>query len=83
MPAVSTERIHLFLAPYSASDRTGPGGGLAHEGEDIAVEVLPLDALARMVDEGALPDMKTVLLAPGSPPPTPGPLLPLTQRHQR
>ena len=62
MPAVSTERIHLFLAPYRASDRTGPGGGLAHEGEDIAVEVLPLDALAAMADKGLLEDMKTALL---------------------
>ena len=62
MPAVSTERIHLFLAPYQASDRTGPGGGLAHEGEDIAVEVLPLDALADMADKGMLSDMKTALL---------------------
>ncbi len=62
MPAVSTERIHLFLAPYRAQDRAGPGGGLAHEGEDIAVEVLPLDGLARMADAGELPDMKTLLL---------------------
>ena len=65
MPAVSTERIHLFLAAYQASDRTGPGGGLAHEGEDIMVEVLPLDALAAMVDEGRLGDMKTALLVHG------------------
>lgn len=62
MPAVSTERIHLFLAPYRASDRTGAGGGLAHEGEQIVVEVLPLDVLADMADKGALPDMKTMLL---------------------
>ena len=62
MPAVSTERIHLFLAPYRACDRTGAGGGLAHEGEDISVEVLALDALARMADNGALSDMKTMLL---------------------
>lgn len=62
MPAVSTERIHLFLAPYRAGDRTGPGGGLVHEGEDIAVEVLPLDALAAMADNGLLGDMKTMLL---------------------
>lgn len=62
MPAVSTERIHLFLAPYRAADRVGPGGGLAHEGEDIGVEVLPLDALADMVDKGLLGDMKTALL---------------------
>ena len=62
MPAVSTERIHLFLAPYQASDRAGPGGGLAHEGEDITVEVLALDALADMADKGLLNDMKTALL---------------------
>ena len=62
MPAVSTERIHLFLAPYRDCDRVGPGGGLVHEGEDIAVEILPLDALAVMADKGLLGDMKTMLL---------------------
>ena len=63
MPAVSTERIHLFLAPYQDfRPRQVPGGGLAHEGEDIAVEVLPLDALAAMADKGQLGDMKTALL---------------------
>ena len=62
MPAVSTERIHLFLAPYNAQDRTGSGGGLAHEGEDIAVEILPLDGLASMADAGEMPYMKTLLL---------------------
>ena len=62
MPAVSTERTYLFLAPYQASDRAGPGGGLAHEGEDIAAEVLPLDALADMVDKGFVGDTKTALL---------------------
>ena len=62
MPAVSTERIHLFLATYRAADRTSPGGGLADEGEDNAVEVVPLDTLARMADAGTLPDMKTMLL---------------------
>ena len=62
MPAVSTERIHLFLAAYGAADRTGSGGGLAHEGEDITVVAVPLDALARMADAGDLPDLKTLLL---------------------
>lgn len=62
MPAVSTERIHLFLAPYRAADRVGAGGGLAEEGESVAVEVLPLDELARRADAGELPDMKTMLL---------------------
>ena len=29
MPALSTERAHLFLAPYRAADRVAAGGGLA------------------------------------------------------
>ena len=62
MPAVSTERIHLFLAPYSAADRTGLGGGLAEEGESVVIEALSLDELARRADAGALSDMKTLLL---------------------
>ena len=70
MPAVSTERIHLFLAPYRAADRVGDGGGLAEEGESIAIEVLSLGELARRVDVGELSDMKTMLLV-------------LTLRHRR
>ena len=62
MPAVSTERIHLFLAAFRATDRTGPGGGLAHEGEEIVVETVPLTDLARAMDAGEVPDMKTMLL---------------------
>ena len=62
MPAVSTERVHLFLASYRAADRIGTGGGLVEEGESIVVETLPLDELARRVDAGSLADMKTMLL---------------------
>ena len=62
MPAVSTERIHLFLATYRAADRIGPGGGLAEEGESVTIEVLSLAELARRVDEFDLTDMKTMLL---------------------
>lgn len=59
MPGISTERLNLFLAPYSAADRVAPGGGLAHEGEDITVVELPLSELARMADGGELLDLKT------------------------
>lgn len=61
-PGSSTERIDLFLAPYSAADRTGPGGGVAHEHEDVTAVELPLTELAEMADAGRLSDMKTFAL---------------------
>ena len=61
-PAVSSERGHLYLAPYGEADRIAAGGGLASEHEDIEVLELLLDELARMVDAGALEDLKTLTL---------------------
>jgi nudix-type nucleoside diphosphatase (YffH/AdpP family) len=58
IPGVSTERSDLFLAAYSEADRTGVGGGLAEEHEDITVVEMPLAELAAMADGGALEDMK-------------------------
>ncbi|MER5952047.1 NUDIX domain-containing protein [Streptomyces sp. NPDC001904] len=61
-PGSVTERLHFFAAPYTPADRTGAGGGLAEEGEDIEVLELPFgDALA-MVRDGRIADGKTVLL---------------------
>lgn len=62
MPGLSTERIHLFLAPYSRQDRSGAGGGLESEHEDITAEEVPLAKLAAMADDGRLTDIKTLLL---------------------
>ena len=62
MCGVSTERMHLFLAPYAVENRTGRGGGLAHEHENIAVVELPLAELRDMADRNALDDMKTLCL---------------------
>ena len=62
-PGVIAERVHLFLAPYEASDRKGAGGGLTHEHEDITVDELSLAELWRLADEGQLQDMKTLALA--------------------
>lgn len=62
MPGISTERIHLFLATYAAADRTGSGGGVADEDENITVVEMPLAELADMADRGLLPDGKTMLL---------------------
>ena len=70
MSAVSTETIHLFLAPFDDDARTGIGGGLVEEGERVDVETLPLADLGRMADEGTLTDLKTLALV-------------LTLRHRR
>jgi len=62
MPGVCSERIHLYLAPYSAAHRVASGGGLATEGEEIEVLELPLKTLVEQADSGALTDMKTLAL---------------------
>ncbi|WP_294255150.1 NUDIX hydrolase [uncultured Sphingomonas sp.] len=61
MPAVSTERLSLYLAPYSPADRTSAGGGLAHDHEDIEVIEMRLDDLWAK-GMAALADMKTAIL---------------------
>ena len=62
LPGISTERIHMFLAPYSEVDRVSEGGGMAQENERIAVVEVPLAQLALAADEGRLTDMKTFAL---------------------
>ena len=62
MPSVSSERIHLYLAPYSAADRVAEGGGMADEGEEIEVLELPLKTLLEQADAGTLTDIKTLAL---------------------
>ncbi len=62
MPGVSTERMSLYLARYTSSDRIGAGGGHDHEHENITVAELPLRELARMAEAGDLDDLKTFAL---------------------
>ena len=62
-PGTLTERMHLFLARYEPDGRPEDGGGVDHEGEDIEVVELPLDALARMVADGTIVDAKTLVIA--------------------
>lgn len=63
IPPVSTERVMLYLAPYGAADRVGPGGGHHDEHENITVVEIALDDLRAMVMEGRLEDGKTLTLA--------------------
>lgn len=62
MPGISTERMDLFLAAYGEADRTGTGGGLAAEGEAVAVHEIPLPELAAMGRRGTITDMKSLTL---------------------
>jgi nudix-type nucleoside diphosphatase (YffH/AdpP family) len=61
-PGSVTERVHFFVGQYDASMRSGPGGGLAEEGEDIeALEPTIEEALA-MIADGRICDGKTIML---------------------
>jgi nudix-type nucleoside diphosphatase (YffH/AdpP family) len=61
-PGVSSERMHLFLAAYSAADRIAHGGGADGEDEHITVMEVPLAQLWTWVEEHRIEDMKTLAL---------------------
>jgi nudix-type nucleoside diphosphatase (YffH/AdpP family) len=61
-PGSVTERIHFFAAPYTPLSRTGEGGGLAEDGEDIEVLELPFDTALAMIESGEIADAKTIML---------------------
>ena len=61
-PGSVTERVHFYAAPFQAGDRTGDGGGLEDDGEDIEVlEISFADAL-EMTADGRIADGKTIML---------------------
>ncbi|KAB1069216.1 NUDIX domain-containing protein [Methylobacterium planeticum] len=59
---ISTEQIHLFVAPYRSTDREERGGGAEGEHETIKVVEMPLAELSGMADRAALRDLKTLTL---------------------
>lgn len=61
-PGISSERVDLFLAAYSAADRVGSGGGVDGQHEHIAVEEVPLDLLWSWVEQRRIEDLKTLTL---------------------
>ncbi|HUB65208.1 MAG TPA: NUDIX domain-containing protein [Methylocella sp.] len=61
-PGFFAEKLTFFTAQYRAEDRTGKGGGLEHEGEDIEVLEPTLDEALAMIDRGEIVDAKTILL---------------------
>jgi nudix-type nucleoside diphosphatase (YffH/AdpP family) len=61
-PGSVTEKLSFFSCHYSPSDRVSSGGGNAHEGEDIEVIEMTLNAAWSKVKNGEIIDAKTVLL---------------------
>jgi len=60
-PGGTSERIFLYYAEVRETDRTGPGGGLASEAEDIhALAYTPAEAFA-LLDRGEIHDAKTLI----------------------
>ena len=61
-PGSVTERLHLFVARYAAADRTGAGGGVAAEGEEIDVLEPTLTEALDWIATGRIRDAKTIVL---------------------
>ncbi|WP_425072100.1 NUDIX domain-containing protein [Sagittula sp. S175] len=61
-PGSVTERLHYFVATYSADDAQQRFGGLRDEGEEIEILDIPLSEALTMIREGTIRDAKTVIL---------------------
>lgn len=61
-PGLSTEKMDLFLAPYSRDAREGPGGGVAGEDENITLVEMNAAQAWAMLETGEIDDMKTLTL---------------------
>lgn len=61
-PGTTTEQVDLFLVSYDDAQRTGAGGGLESENENITVVEMGLDALWDTCHGDAPADAKTRIL---------------------
>ncbi|HEX3675316.1 MAG TPA: hypothetical protein VHU87_13665 [Rhizomicrobium sp.] len=61
-PGAVTEKLYLFVGEYDHGARSGKGGGLAEEGEDIDVLEMGFDEAAAMMADGRICDAKTIIL---------------------
>ncbi|MBC7979515.1 MAG: NUDIX domain-containing protein [Armatimonadetes bacterium] len=60
-PGGSSERIHLYYAEVSLTDKVGGGGGLVAEAEDIRLIRLPVKEALAQAATGAIRDAKTLI----------------------
>ncbi len=61
-PGSVTERLFFYAAPYTPASRTGEGGGLEDDGEDIEVLELGFDEALAGIRSGEIADAKTIML---------------------
>lgn len=61
-PGSVTEILHFFVAEYSAEMKVSEGGGVESETEDIEVLELSFNDALKMIANGEIIDMKTIIL---------------------
>ena len=61
-PGSMTEQLYYYAATYDRKLRSGAGGGLRDEGEDIEVLEFTLEQALDMVTSGDIRDAKTIVL---------------------
>ena len=61
-PGSVTEILYFFVAEYNAAMKTGDGGGLAEESENITVLEIPFTKALEMITTGEIKDAKTIML---------------------
>jgi len=57
-----TEILYFFVAAYSEAMKTGEGGGVDHEQENIEVLEIPFSKAVEMIANGEIKDAKTIML---------------------
>lgn len=61
-PGSVTEQLYYFTAPYDNARRSGIGGGLEEEGEDIEVLEIDFAQAVELIRRGKIVDAKTIIL---------------------
>jgi GDP-mannose pyrophosphatase NudK len=57
-----TEKVHLFIAPYTDTMKTGEGGGLKEEKESVEISEMNITEAEHKLNNGDFNDMKTIIL---------------------
>lgn len=61
-PGAMTEKMYLFVAPYSEHMKVNQGGGVATENEEIEVMEFSFSEVLNMMTSGEIRDAKTIML---------------------